>query len=377
MQSVSEPLHIVLSGGGTGGHVYPLLAVAEAADPGTAFQYVGAPGGLEGTIVGKTRLPFATVDAGAVRGRSPLPAGRSLLRMVRGVAQARALLDRFGAGAVLATGGFVSVPIVVAARLNRVPSVVYLPDLRPGWAVKLLARIATAVAVSFDEVVPWLPSPRVVVTGYPVRPDLLRWNRSDARRALGLPEDAAVVLALGGSRGARSINQALAGDLPRLLERAYLVHASGTINFEETRAARDALSEERRERYRLYPYLDAELAPAMNAADVVVVRSGASTLGELPDTGLPGVLIPYPHAGAHQRLNAAFLAERGAAVVLDDAAARAGRLIPTLLQLLDAPERLELMRAKLRALARPNAARRLFELVSDVAMASAGATARR
>lgn len=374
---MNEPLRIVLAGGGTGGHVYPLLAVAEAADPGTAFQYVGAPGGLEGTIVGKTALPFATVDAGAVRGRSPLPAGRGLLRMVRGVAQARALLDRFDAGAVLATGGFVSVPVVVAARLNRVPSVVYLPDLRPGWAVKLLARIATVVAVSFDEVVPWIPCPRVAVTGYPVRPELLRWNRSDARRALDLPENAAVVLALGGSRGARSINQSLADNLSDLLERAYLVHASGVANYDETRVARDALSEAQRERYRLYPYLDAELAPAMSAADVVVVRSGASALGELPGTGLPGVLIPYPHAGAHQRLNAAFLAERGAAVVLDDAEARAGRLVPTLLDLLDAPERLEAIRAKLRSLARPNAARELFELVSEVAMAGAATTARR
>jgi UDP-N-acetylglucosamine--N-acetylmuramyl-(pentapeptide) pyrophosphoryl-undecaprenol N-acetylglucosamine transferase len=243
--------------------------------------------------------------------------------------------------------------------------------------VQFLARVATVVAVSFDEVVPYVDARRVAVTGYPVRPELLRWAREEARDFLELPDDARVVLVLGGSQGARSINDSLAADLPRLLEHAYVVHASGAANYPDAQVVREGLPEPLRERYRLYPYLDAELAPAMNATDLVVTRAGASTLGELPNAGLPGILIPYPHAGAHQWRNARFLADRGAAVALDDAEARNGRLLPTILDLLNDPARLAAMAAATRSLARPDAARHLFELVSDVATTGAATAARR
>lgn len=374
---MSPSLRIMLTGGGTGGHVYPALAAAARADAGTAFAYVGTATGLEKDIVAGTGYPFTPVEAGAVRGRSPLAAARSLLRTARGVAQSRAAIRHFQPDAVLATGGFVCVPVVLAARLSGVPSVVYLPDLRPGWAVKFLARVATAVAVSFAEVIPWIPSRRVVVTGYPVRPELLAWTRASARAHLGLPADEPLVLVFGGSQGARSINEALARDLTRLLESASVVHASGTANHAAMVAVREALPETLRDRYHLRPYLDVDLAPALNAADLVVERSGASTLGELPAVGLPGLLIPYPHAGAHQRLNADFLANRGAAVVLDDHAAREGALVPTILDLLGDPARLQKMAAAARSLAQADAARRLFEFVASVASSGAATTTRR
>lgn len=374
---MSAPWRILLTGGGTGGHVYPALAAAASAGDGARFAYVGTATGLEKSIVERTNYAFTAVEAGAVRGRSPLAAARGLLRTARGVAQSRAAMRHFRPDAVLATGGFVCVPVVLAARLSGVPSVVYLPDLRPGWAVKFLSRVATAVAVSFEEVIPWVPGRHVVVTGYPVRPELLVWTRAAARAHLSLPEREPVVLVFGGSQGARSINEALARDLARLLDAASVVHASGTANHREMDAIRAALPESLRDRYHLYPYLDDDLAPAFNAADLVVGRSGASTLGELPAIGLPGLLIPYPHAGAHQRLNADFLAHRGAAVVLDDQTAREGALVPMVLDLLGDPARLQNMAAAARSLARPDAARRLYEFVASVASSGAATTARR
>jgi UDP-N-acetylglucosamine--N-acetylmuramyl-(pentapeptide) pyrophosphoryl-undecaprenol N-acetylglucosamine transferase len=370
MSAHNERTRIILTGGGTGGHVYPALAVAAASAsdgvPSAEFLYVGTNGGLERDIVAGTSIPFGAVEAGAIRGRSPLAAAAGSVRIVRGMAQARAILRRVEPSAVLATGGFVCVPVVLAARLSGIPSVVYLPDLRPGWAVRFLARIATVVAVSFEEVVRWIPARRVEITGYPVRPELLTWSRVAARRTLGIPPDAASVLVLGGSRGAQSINLGLARGLEALLERAWVVHATGKQNYEAQERQRAALSESIRERYRLYPYLDAELGPALASADLVVARSGASTLAELPAVGAPGLVVPYPHAGAHQRLNAEFLRQHGAAVICDDGRAREGGLVPTILELIDDRTRLNALAAGARTLARPDAARRLYDLVVEV-----------
>ncbi|MGH2461490.1 MAG: UDP-N-acetylglucosamine--N-acetylmuramyl-(pentapeptide) pyrophosphoryl-undecaprenol N-acetylglucosamine transferase [Chloroflexota bacterium] len=369
-------MRVLLAGGGTGGHVYPSLAVVasarELADSAPEFQYAGSSNGLERPIVERAGLPFRTVDAGAVRGRSAVAAGLGLARCLRGISQAREVIRRFQPHVVLATGGFVGVPVVLAARLSGVPTVVYLPDLRPGWAVRLLARVVTVVGVSFEEVRPYVPCRRVVVTGYPVRPELLSWTRARARVSLGIPVDAPVTLVIGGSRGARTLNQAIQRDLTPLLERSWVIHASGAAHFADLNAERIRLPGALRDRYHLFPYLEAELAPAMAAATLVVARSGASVLGELPAVGAPGVLVPGPFAGTHQRLNADFLASRGAAVIVDDQAAQHGALVTeTLVLLADAP-RVEEMARRSQSLARPGAARALFRLVAEVAERKTG-----
>ncbi len=365
---------ILLTGGGTGGHVYPALAVADrgcnSAGARIELLYVGTKSGLERGIVEKAGLPFTSIDAGAVRGRSLISGMAGIARTVHGIVQARRIVGAFRPDVVLATGGFVCVPVVLAARIAGVPTVVYLPDLRPGWAVRFLSRVATAVAVSFDEVRPFIASRRVYVTGYPVRPDLLRWDQTEARRVLAIPETARVVLVMGGSRGARSINEAVRQGIRRILEQAWVIHATGPTNFREVEQQRVELPEELRERYRLYPYLDDDLAPAMASATLVICRAGASTLGELPAVGLPGLLVPYPYAGAHQRLNAEFLAARGAVEIVDDEAARAGGLVDAVLALLERPDKLARMAEAARRLARPDAADQLFRLIIDLADAS-------
>lgn len=362
---------ILLTGGGTGGHVYPALAAAasgrDGEDEPIDFLYVGTMDGLERGIVEKAGIRFGAIDAGAIRGRSIVSAGAGIARNLRGIVQARRIIREFQPDAVLATGGFVCVPVVLSARLANVPTVVYLPDLRPGWAVRLLSRVTTAVAISFEEVRPFIASRQVYVTGYPVRPELLRWNRSEARRSLGIPDDEPVLLVMGGSRGARTINEAVSRDLTRLLERAWLIHASGSSNYQAIEERRSALPDALRERYRLYPYLDDDLGPAMASSTLVICRAGASTLGELPAVGVPGLLIPYPHAGAHQWLNAEFLASRGAVEVVDDAAARNGGLADAVLALLDSSERLARMADAMQRLACPDAADRLWRLVIHVA----------
>jgi UDP-N-acetylglucosamine--N-acetylmuramyl-(pentapeptide) pyrophosphoryl-undecaprenol N-acetylglucosamine transferase len=363
------PLRVMLSGGGTGGHVYPALTVvaaAQAAGRAAEFEYVGSSTGLESGIVAKTKLPFESIDAGAFRGRSPIAALKSVVHNVRGGVQAIRLLRRFRTDVVLATGGYVCVPVVLAARIVGVPSVVYLPDLRPGWAVRFLARFATVVAVSFDEVAPHVTARRVAVTGYPVRAELGSWDPTRAREFLGIPDGSPIVLVLGGSRGARSINEAMLAGATAVASRAYVIHATGPLHIDAMRERLAHLPDHVRERYRLYPYLESEMAPALAAASIVIARAGASVLGELPRVGAPSILVPGTFAGGHQSLNADFLAGRGAAVVVHDDDLPRGELVRCLLGLLDDSERLGSMAESSRRLSHPDAALALFDLVDEV-----------
>jgi UDP-N-acetylglucosamine--N-acetylmuramyl-(pentapeptide) pyrophosphoryl-undecaprenol N-acetylglucosamine transferase len=214
------------------------------------------------------------------------------------------------------------------------------------------------VAVTVEGSRSYFPAHKVVVTGYPVRAEFHDLDRAEARTSLGLVPGEGVLLVLGGSRGARSINQALSGVLERVLELAQVVHVSGELDWSWVAERRAALPAALQARYRAFPYLHEEMGSALAAADLALCRAGASTLGELPFFGLPAVLVPYPYAWRYQRVNADWLAERGAAVRLDDERL-VEELLPTLRRLLADRVRLGDMRKRMRALARPEAATRL------------------
>jgi len=216
----------------------------------------------------------------------------------------------------------------------------------------------------------YFPARRVVVTGYPVRAGFRGLERASARAAFGLAPDDPVLLVMGGSRGARSINQALSGVLEGVLELAQVIHVSGELDWPWVAQRRDALPETLKARYHAFPYLYREMGQALAAADLAVCRAGASTLGELPFFGLPAVLVPYPYAWRYQRVNADWLAERGAAVRLDDERL-AAELLPTLRRLLEDRAGLSSLAAHMRALARPDAATRLARELGGLARRNA------
>lgn len=365
---------MVLTGGGTGGHVYPALAVAAALrrrQPLAELTYIGGQGGLEQAIVGRTPLPFCEVAAAPLRGRDPREIGGGLWRLARGLRQAHQLLQRLAPEVVLATGGYVCVPVALAARRLGCPLVVYLPDVRPGWAIRALARMARSIAVTAEESRHYLPVNKVEVTGYPVRPALFETDRAAARAQYGLAPAERLLLVLGGSRGARSINQAVWASLERLLPAARVLHVCGEVEYPALSQQAEGLPAALHPRYRLAGYLHDELPTAMAAADLIVCRSGASTMGELPAVGLPAVLVPYPHAGAHQEANADALVAAGAAVkLLDHQLDELAHVVPDLLA---APARLAAMAAAARTLARPRAAEAIIELLEEARASRKGA----
>jgi UDP-N-acetylglucosamine--N-acetylmuramyl-(pentapeptide) pyrophosphoryl-undecaprenol N-acetylglucosamine transferase len=369
-------VRVWIAGGGTGGHVYPGLAVVQAlaAEPSAGFAdsersrrargesvevlYVGGEGGVEEQLVARAGLRFAGVPAGGVHGLTPWRAIGNLVKLMRGWGTAYRLGRRERPAVLFATGGYASIPVALAAWALRTPILVYLPDIEPGLAVRVIGRLATRVAVTVEDSRSYFPAQKVVVTGYPVRAEFYGLDQAAARITLGLVPDERVFLVLGGSRGARSINQALSGVLEQVLELAQVVHVSGELDWAWVAERRAALPAALQSRYRAFPYLHEEMGSALAAADLALCRAGASTLGELPLFGLPAVLVPYPYAWRYQRVNADWLAERGGAVRLDDERL-VEELLPTLRRLLDDPARLSDMRKHMRALARPEAATRL------------------
>ena len=320
------------------------------------LTWVGTPSGMEGDIVRRSGIDFRGVGLqGGLRGVGLLAKVRGMFGLVIGFFQALRLLLSLRPQAILATGGYVSVPAVLAGWLLRKPSLLYLPDMQPGWAVRFLAPFARRVAVTTDESRKYFSKKKVFVSGYPVRPALFTQDRKAAREAFGLDPDLRTVLVVGGSRGSHNINVALADALAHLLLTFQIIHVTGQQEAASMRLVRDQLAPESKRRYRPYGFLHEDMARAFAAADLVVCRSGASVLGEIPAAGLAAILIPYAGGHRDQERNAAFLAEHGAAVVLDD-----GSLTPALLEetinKVAEPETLAAMRQASAALARRDAA---------------------
>lgn len=324
----------------------------------SAICYVGSMGGVEEGIVAREGLPFRGIEAGGLRGLSPLVMLRNLCKLAFGFLQSLGILRQFKPEVIFATGGYVCAPIVMAGWLCRLPIMLYLPDIEPGVAIGILSHFTARIAVSFAESRPFFPPHKVVVTGYPVRPELLKVDKLAAKRRFHLGEGVKTLLVFGGSRGAHSINLAISRILPELLEACQVIHICGQEDEERARSQCDGLSICLQGRYRVYSYLHEGMADALAAADLVVSRAGAATLGELPALGKPSILVPYPYAGQHQDLNAEYLVSRGAAVKIADAELDE-KLLPTILGLLSDHEALARMGERARVLARPEAAQRI------------------
>lgn len=339
----------------------------------------------------ESSLPFHSLPVAALRGRGIWASLVGGTTMLAGVAAALRLLHTTPPAAILGTGGYVCVPLFVAAWLRRIPTLIYLPDVVPGQAIRLLARLATRIACNVPASRPYLPPDThkpypLVVTGYPVQAELFTTDQAACRAAFGLQagtDTLPTLLVYGGSLGARSINRAVLAVLPDLLELAQIIHICGREGDEGwLREAASGLEPRLQARYRLYPYLERShtgpaphtqptMIQAFGAADLALCRSGASTLAELPAAGLPAVLVPYPYV--HQEDNADYLVHHNAAIkVLDSALPGVdqphdGPLMAQLRRLLTQPHERHRMADSSRALARPDAARHLADVLLHLA----------
>jgi UDP-N-acetylglucosamine--N-acetylmuramyl-(pentapeptide) pyrophosphoryl-undecaprenol N-acetylglucosamine transferase len=358
-----------VAGGGTGGHVTPALAIARALverghEPST-IHFVGSRRGIEARLVPAAGFDVTLLPGRGIQRRLTVENVGAIVGLVRALVRGVWLVARSRPHVVVSVGGYASAPCSIAAVVCRVPLVLAEQNARPGAAHRLVARFARAAAVTFDGT----PLPRSVVTGNPVRAEILAVDRSpagraDARRTLGLPLDRSVVLVFGGSLGARRLNEAVAGLVETWADRTDVAvrHVVGSRDWDVVARHATPAAALMYQRVEFEDRMDVALA----AADLAVCRAGASTIAELTVAGVPAIYVPFPAAtDDHQTANARAVADAGGGVLVPDADLTPERLAKELDALVADGGRLATMAAAARALGRPDAAARVAALVEE------------
>ena len=368
---VPSSVNAVIAAGGTGGHIFPGLALADAlrrADPDIEVSFVGTRRGLEKTLIPRAGYPLDFVDMVPFTGR-----GKALLpfALVRSAWQARRLLRTTGAHVAVGMGGYASIPLILGARLAGVPSLIHESGAVAGRANRVAALLTRNIAVAFDEAAAVFKG-KARTVGMPLNPQIAAFDRSrlraEARAAFAVPEGTTMVLVSGGSQGSVRLNDAAIGlaarwrgrDDVRIVLKAGEAHADGV---------RRRIEEESgtRELVQLVTFFE-RMDHAYAAADLMLSRAGAGTVAELAAVGLPSILVPYPYApDDHQAVNASVLTKVGAAVMVRDAEASPEVLGPVIEDLLDHPDKLQAMGEATRKVARPHAAEELAQWVMELA----------
>lgn len=354
---------LVVSGGGTGGHIYPALSVIEAAQSDGAAQvrYIGAVGGMEASIVSAASVEFHGVTARKLTRLVSIDTLGVAWSLLKGYREARALLRADRPDVVLGTGGYVAAATVLAAQQLGIPTVIHEQNAVPGRTNRLLARRATRVCISFEASRNGFGGRSVDFTGLPVRSGIVsKTDKSEARKSHGLDPGIFTVLVLGGSQGARQLNHLVLEAVPLLGEGVQILHQTGRLNLRDV-SAQSGISLH----HRPVAYLEFEqLVAAFAAADLVVSRCGASTLAEVTANSLPAVLVPFPAAYAdHQTANARAMEEAGAGILCPEATLTGPGLARVVQELVAAPDRLAGMAAASGRLGRPDAAMRVWDIV--------------
>ena len=358
-------MRLLICAGGSGGGVYPALAVLQAAGESVEqVLWVGGDG-MEVDLVEREGIPLATISAAGLHGVGLGALPGNILNLIRGYGQARRVIREFEPDVLMFTGGYIAGPVAAAAR--GIPKLVYVPDIEPGLALKLVGRFATRIALIAEESRKFFSNPaKLVVTGHPTRAALQAWSPKAARQEFGLLESLPVLLVFGGSKGARSINLAVMEHLKTLLESMQVLHVTGTRDWPVVEEFLNGLSDDLSARYRPVAYIHETMGAAYAAADLILARSGASAVGEFPLFGVPAILVPYPHAWRYQKVNADYLVRHGAAVVLPDDR-MSDDLLSTVTKMMDDAGLREKMGEAMGKLAHPEAAQSIAQHLEALA----------
>lgn len=369
-------MRIVISGGGTGGHIYPALAIADEIKRRRAdadFLYIGSEDGMEASIVAGAGYDFRTTKISGISRISRLEAAKAVARIPGALRDAMALLNDFDPHMVIGTGGYVSYPVLLAGIIMRKKTFVHEQNALPGLTNRRLAPRVDCVFLTFAEALKYMKPRQYVLSGFPVRREIGHRSQREARVDIGLSPELFTVLVFGGSLGAMSINCAILELVARkkLPPGIQILWASGTANYQYMlQELEGSIGLTNMGPVVLKEYIH-DMPAALAAADMVICRSGAGTISEVALAGLPAILVPYPYAAEdHQRKNAQAVAGTGAAVMITDSELSGGRLLEYIELLYNGPDKLEHMSRQMLAQARPDAldviVDSLLESVSDI-----------
>src|ERR1700690_2267925 len=353
-------MRIIIAGGGTGGHVIPALAIAQQLKKqfGAEVLFIGTARGIETRLVPQAGFPLELIKVGALNRVSLMTRLKTMFDLPRGIAASSRLLTAFDPEVVIGVGGYASGPAMVAAIRRRLPTLAFEPNVVPGFANRMIARWVSAAAVHFEETCRYFPHCKV--TGVPVREAFL----SIPPKIAGTP----TLLVFGGSQGARAINQAMTTAEPLAGLRVkipglHIIHQTGQRDYDSVLAAylQSGISSE------VHKFID-NMPETFSRADLLVCRSGASTVGEITAAGKPAIFVPFPAAADdHQNVNARALERAGAAVVVEESNLDAAYLVDTIAALIGDAGRLHSMSAAASALAHPKAVEEIAEMVKELA----------
>lgn len=361
---------LMIAGGGTGGHIYPAIAIAReyiARDVSRRVVFVGTERGLEKQIVPGAGFPIEFIDVGGLKGKGGLDFVRNVVRLPRGFTQAWSVVGRHRPNVVLGVGGYSSGPVLLAAKLRGIATIIHEANAFPGVANRVLAKFAKAVAVAYADALPRLGRTDGVVTGNPIREEFFRHEPREsptAEAAVAAPKQR--LLVFGGSQGSHVLNDAMSGALlflARLKDSLEIVHQTGPNELENVQ---NAYRQSAFARARVVPYLD-PMADEVAAADLVVSRAGAMTIGELAAVGRAAILVPFAAAtNNHQEVNARVVEKAGGAIVLTEKELSPERLAAAITEVLSDPARALRMGNAARALAAPQATKNIVDLIESI-----------
>ena len=304
---------IILTGGGTAGHVTPNLAlIPSLKDHGFEIRYIGSYEGIEKKLITDAGIPYDGISSGKLRRYFDLKNFSDPFRVLKGYAEACKLIKNYKPDVVFSKGGFVSVPVVLAAKRYHVPTIIHESDMTPGLANKICIPSAAKVCCNFPETLQYLPKDKAVLTGSPIRRELLTGDRLSGLQYTHLSADKPIILVIGGSLGSVTVNQAVRSILPRLLTNFQVIHICGKGHLDESLIGRPG--------YVQYEYVDAPLRHLFAAADIVLSRAGANSICEILALRKPNILIPLSAAASRgdQILNARSFEKQGFSTVLEE-----------------------------------------------------------
>ena len=350
--------------------MYPAITVLDALGlEKESVLWVGSRQGMEEALVIRREIPYTSIPAAGVHGVGLQKLPGNIWQLFKGLIASLRVLRSFKPDVLLFTGGYMAFPMAFAAVGK--PSLLFVPDIEPGLALKAISRFADRIALSTTTSSAYFPNKgKLTVTGYPVRPGLKEWSREEALAYFNFDPSLPTLAVAGGSKGARSINTALMKILPDLLEEMQIIHLTGHLDWPVVEANAQKLPEQKSARYQAYPYLH-EMGAVLGVADLIVSRAGASTLGEYPLFGLPAILVPYPYAWRYQKVNATYLADRGAAEILRDEDLE-NELYDRIKRLMRDGKTLNQMSEAMAKLASPDAAQQIAQILVEMASASNG-----
>ncbi|MGM0420713.1 MAG: undecaprenyldiphospho-muramoylpentapeptide beta-N-acetylglucosaminyltransferase [Bacillota bacterium] len=363
-------MKLILAGGGTGGHIYPAIALADKWQKSAGeVIYIGGYGSQEERVAEDRGIPFYSLPVKPLPRRPGLILIKSLSLNTLAFFKAREIIKKEDPDIVVGTGGYSSGAVLLAAKISGYPAIIHEQNAIPGLTNKLLARFVNKVALTYPNSAQYISSSskKTVITGNPIRPEILKMSRDKARKELNITKSARVVMVMGGSQGAQFINQLMAEIYSELIKykEMVVIHVTGYKKENKPLEAKEKLNNP--SNLVVKPYIE-NIELALAAADLVVSRAGATSLAEITGRGLPAILIPYPHAANnHQIANAEYLTEAGAASLLLEKDLNSDRLYNAITTLINDQEKLEAMRTASKRLARPKAADNLYNLAVELA----------